>query len=399
MKILIVTPACHFTRPGGAQEDMYATIGLLQELGHTVGLYTLHGPQQAQETLDKIASRYAIKVMTFKPNLADWSAWIKSFVREYAFLDRAAYPFELLAKDSAFRDELANWDVVFPFCSYAWPVLRAGKEVGMKTVFRSHNYEPTFFWESLEWSQKFHPMNWLRRLAKRRAEGLAVKFGDVTASTRLREMAWYERRKPKTIFELTLTYLPPLVRGPRLQKTNGPLDIFYLGASYNVSFHRRGVEVLLEEIVPRLKQAAPGAFRVHICGGKLPERLKDLCDGTNAICEDYVPELEAFLDKMDLGVFPVLTGRSIKGKIFGSICRAFPTVIPKIGASGYPLIDGLHVLYAETAEDYVRQILSLRDETLRARLSAGAAEFACREFSHETVLGQLRSVLEKVSSV
>ncbi|MCK9361097.1 glycosyltransferase family 4 protein [Patescibacteria group bacterium] len=397
MKILVVTPACHFSRPGGAQEDMYATIALMQSLGHQVGLYTLHGPNQSEDRLETIRKTYGVPVFTYVPDLSDHGKWLKAVLKEPSLFDRAAYPFELMARAPGFRAELANWDVVFPFCSYAWPVLRAGKEVGIKTVFRSHNYEPTFFWEALETSQKLNPLNWMRRLAKRRAERLSVKYGDVTASTRLREMAWYEELKPKTIFELTLTYLPPLVRGPRPQKTEGPLDIFYLGASYNVSFHRRGVEVLLEEVVPKLKQVAPGAFRVHICGGKLPERLKALCDGTNAICEDYVPDLEAFLDKMDLGVFPVLTGRSIKGKVFGSICRAFPTVIPRIGASGYPLEDGKDVLYAETGDEYVDALLRLRDPALRATLSAGAAAVAEREFSHTAVRAQMERILNALN--
>lgn len=393
MKILVVTPACHFSRPGGAQEDMYATLALMQSLGHQVGLYTLHGPNQSEETLETIRKTHGVPVFTFVPDLSDHGKWLKAVLKEPSLFDRAAYPFELLARDPAFRTELKNWDVVFPFCSYAWPVLRAGKEVGIKTVFRSHNYEPTFFWEALELSQKFHPANWLRRLAKRRSERLSVKYGDVTASTRLREMAWYERLKPKTIYELTLTYLPPLVRGPRTQKREGPLDVFYLGASYNVSFHRRGVEVLLQEVVPILKREAPGAFRVHICGGKLPADLKAYCDGQTAICEDYVPDLEAFLNTMDIGAFPVLTGRSIKGKVFGSICRAFPTVIPRIGASGYPLEDGIHVLYAETGEEFANALLRLRDPALRAKLSAGASEFAEKEFSQTAVRSQMERIL------
>lgn len=397
MKILVVTPACHFSRPGGAQEDMYAAIALMQSMGHEVGLYTLHSPSQSEDMLETIRMKYGIPVFSFLPDLSDHARWIKNVLREPSLFDRAAYPFELMARNSAFRDELKRWDVVFPFCSYAWPVLRAGKRAGIKTVFRSHNYEPTFFWEALEPLQKLHPLNWLRRAAKRRSERLSVKYGDVTATTRLREIAWYESLKPNTIRELTLTYLPPLVRGPRPQKTAGPLDLFYLGASYNVSFHRRGVEVLLREVMPILRREAPGAFRLHVLGGKLPEALKALCDGTSAICEDYVPDLEAFLEKMDIGVFPVLTGRSIKGKVFGSICRAFPTVIPQIGASGYPLEDGKHVLYAETGEEFAAALLRLRDPELRAVLSAGAAEIAQREFSHAAVRKQMERVLEGVS--
>lgn len=396
-KVLVVTPACHFSNPGGVQEDVYATIRLLQTLGHDVALYTVDSPQQSQEILEHVRKTTAIDVRTFRPDLTRMGEWIAACLREPALFDRGAYPLKLLSENAAFREYAAGFDVVLAFCSYAWPVLKAGTEMGKKTILRSHNFESEFFWEALSIQERGNPANWLRRFAKYRGERLAVRYADVTGSLRFREMALYEKWKPGTIKDFTLAYLPPLVHGPRIQKTDGPLDIFYLGASYNVTFNRRGAEVMLRDIAPPVHLAAPGAFRFHICGGKLPEDLRALCDGKGTIYEGYVEHLEPFLEKMDAGVFPIFTKvRSVRGKIFGSICRAFPTILTRIGAGEYPFVDGRHVLYAETPEEFVTRILELRDAQLRKRLSEGAAEYSEREFSQTALLGQLRSMFRVI---
>ncbi len=398
MKILIVTPACHFGKIGGVQEDVYATITLIQSMGHEVAMYTVDSPQQSQEMLEYVRKTFGIEVKTFRPDLTKTGEWVQAFLREPSLFDRGAYPLELMSKDPAFREYTRGFDALMSLCSYSWPILKAGQELGVKTMLRSHNFEPGFFWDSIEFAGKFNPLNWLRRLAKYRSEYLGVIYSDAVGSLRFPELALYERWNPGAIREFTLAYLPPVVHGPREQKTEGPLDIFYLGASYNVSFNLRGAEALIRDIGPRVHAQAPGAFRFHICGGKLPAHLVAMCDGTSTIYEGYVEDLEGFLDKMDIGVFPVLTGRSTRGKIFGSICRAFPTIIPEIGASGFPLVEGEHVLYAETTDDFVRQILALRDKNVRTRLTTGSADFAEKNFSHAALTGQLQSMFDLFSA-
>ncbi len=391
MKVLVVTPACHFSNPGGVQEDVYATIGLLQTMGHEVALYTADSPQQSQDMLAHVGKTYGIDARLFRPPALKTGEWLMASRREPSLFDRAAYPLALLSESEDFRAYARGFDVVLAFCSYAWPVLKAAHDLGKKTILRSHNFESEFFWEGLTAKEKCHPLNWLRRLAKYRGERLAVRYADVVGTLRFRETALYEKWKPGAIKDFTLAYLPPIVHGPRRQKTEGPLDIFYLGASYNVTFNRRGAEVMLREIAPPVHLAAPGAFRFHICGGKLPDDLRALCDGKGTIYEGYVERLEPFLDRMDAGVFPIFTKvRSVRGKIFGSICRAFPTILTRIGAGEYPLVDGQHVLYAETPDEFVRQILALRDVGLRNRLSQEAAAYSQREFSQEALLSQLR---------
>lgn len=396
MNVLVVTPACHFAKTGAAQEDVYAIIRHLQELGHTVALYTIDSPAQSREMLDSICATHGIDVRRFAPDLSDAWKWIGAVFGEFEYFDRSAYVFGQLIQDEVFLRYLdeSRPDVIFSFCSYSWPVVELARARGIKSVFRSHNYEPSFFYESIEPLQKLNPVNWLRVLAKRRGERRAVEASGAVASLPFAEVTLYRHWKdPRRVVILTLTFLDTALRPPAVHIGKKPLDIFFLGASYNVPFHARGAKLLIADIAPKVIKQAPGSFRFHICGGKLPAELVKQCDGEQIIYEGYVEHLDAFLDQMDIGAFPVMTGKTIKGKIFHALCRAFPIVIPTIGKGGYDVRNGEEVLIADTAQAFVEAILSLQDETLRRRLVEGAHRFCQMHFTKERIHAVLRDVL------
>jgi glycosyltransferase involved in cell wall biosynthesis len=290
--------------------------------------------------------------------------------------------------------ELFKPDALVHFCSYSWPVARFAKSHGIPAVFRSHNYEPSFFWEELESVARWNPVNWIRYMAKRRGERNAVKCTSAVATIPFADIWRYRAWKPDGIFPLTLTYLPQSLRDPHMHEGKKPLDVFYLGASYRVSFHLRGAAMLVEDIAPRVLARAPGAFRFHICGAKLPQYLVEKCDGVNIIYEGYVPDLEKFLEGMDIGAFPVFTGKVMKGKVFESLARGFPIVIPRVCMAEYELAQGKEVLLAESVDEFVEAIVTLKSDEKRAALSRGAHAFATEHFSHETLTKSLSQALD-----
>lgn len=397
MKVLIVTPACHFAKAGAAQEDISAIIRHLREMGHVVALYTIDSPSQSRGTLEALRTAHGIEVRTFLPDLDNTTRWLMDVFREPAYVDRGSYVFGQLIEDPGFTQYVTavQPDILFSFCSYSWPVFAFAQRLGIKSIFRSHNFEPAFFFESLETLQKWNPMNWLRYLAKWRGERLATVLSGSVAPLPFAEVALYRKwRHGHAVFILTLAFLDRLLRAPVVHTGKRPLDVFFLGASYNVVFHARGARMLITDIAPKILARAPGAFRFHICGGKLPADLVTRCDGTQVIYEGYVDDLDAFLDGMDIGAFPVMTGKTIKGKIFHSLCRSFPVVIPSIGMGGYALHDGEEALIADTADAFVESVLSLQDDRKRQKLAEGAHQFCRDHFTKDRIQESLRSALE-----
>lgn len=391
--IVVVTPACHFSVQGAAQHDIYAAIELLQRHGYKVALYTIDSDKQGQTVLAQVGERYNIVVKKFRPN-SSFIKRVRQVLRDPALFDGSASVFDELVHDPDFQTFIQTEKpaCLWSFCSYSYPVFTYGKRHGIPTIFRSHNYESSFFWEELSPLKKTNPLNWLRYGAKHSAERRSVERATTVATLPFADVSRYEQWRKKGVVRLTLLFLPPLVSPPRIAKEKTTLDVFYLGASYNVAFHRRGAAVLIRKIAPALEKAAPGVFKIHICGGKLPKDLAAACV-VNCVYEGYVPDLNAFLADMDAAAFPVFTGRTMKGKVFESLARAFPIVMASNCLGNYALVNGQEVLLAETVSQFVEKLLAVRDAKLRNALSTGASAFAERELSFTAIEKGLIEVL------
>ena len=126
----------------------------------------------------------------------------------------------------------------------------------------------------------------------------------------------------------------------------------------------------------------------------MPKYLVDKCKG-NVIYEGYVQDLDLFLEEMDAGVFPVMTGKTMKGKVFDSLARSFPIVISKNCLGGYRMVDGEGVFIADSVDEFVNKILLLLDPEVRKKLAWGARNFSLNNFSEEKIL----SVMDEVLSI
>lgn len=393
MKVLVITPACHGKNIGAVQKDIYGTIRLLKALGHTVALYTIKNRHRDASVLERVSKECGIPVRFFEPDPSLFLRLRDTVLRSPLFFDGASHVFGQMVRDAAFTDYVRTYapDTIMSFISDSWPVLKWAREKGIHTVLRSHNFESSFFWEALSAAGKWNPLNWLRRSVKYCAEKRAVRTAGAVGTLPFVQVGTYRKWKPAGVEILTLAFLSESLRGAHLNPEKEKLDVFYLGANYSVIFHLRGAELLIKEIAPLVLAEAPGRFTFHICGAKLPPSLIEKCTG-GVIYEGYVPDLEAFLARMDIGVFPVETGKTMKGKVFESIARAYPIVMSPNCLGNYELTDGKEVLLARNPKEFSEKILSLENRTVRGRLARGAEEFSRRNFGEEaikTVLGGL----------
>jgi O-antigen biosynthesis protein len=83
----------------------------------------------------------------------------------------------------------------------------------------------------------------------------------------------------------------------------------------------------------------------------------------------YVPDLTPYFDSALVFVAPLRFGAGMKGKVGQSLVHGLPVVSTAIGAEGMSLVDGEHLLMAETAEEFAEAVLSLlEDDGLWGRL-------------------------------
>lgn len=384
MKILVVTPACHFPSRGAVQQDIYAMLSFFKKMGHDVAVFSLDQPGQDPTVVQSIRDDYGVDVKVYLPALK-FLSWLKTVLLQPIFFDRSAYAFHELANAPMFQNYLNEYkpDCLLSIGNYSWPLFAERKKRNIHFIIRSHNFELLHYWEELTAKEKCNPANWLRFLAKWGTEQRSVKVADKIAAISPRETNQYNEWEAGKAALLPLVSLIKFTAYHKVNQDKKPLDLFFLGATYNVPFHRRGAEILITEIAQDIARRAPGEFRFHVCGGKLPVDLVKACNGEEVIYEGFVPDLEKFFSAMDAGVFPVWSGRGMKQKIFESIARGFPIVVPKISLGEYPLVHNESALIAGRSEEMIEMILQLRDPKVRERLSNGATEFSREWFGEE----------------
>lgn len=98
------------------------------------------------------------------------------------------------------------------------------------------------------------------------------------------------------------------------------------------------VQHIVADILPKLSQQAGFPFVILICGGNLPEHLRQAIAATNGkvIYTGFVASIEDYLLGSDMFINPVMTGGGIKTKLVEAIAYGLTAISCESGATGVP---------------------------------------------------------------
>jgi hypothetical protein len=393
MRILVVNPALvRLNSLGACEQDRMQNVVDLTRLGHEVHLLTGFMPYQKPEEVALYYDQQGIRA-TVVPVVKPTMSW-RRFMR-LAYLDGAAWQYAnprfLRAVEQMVNEQKPH--LVWCHASYNWGAARLAHQHGVKTVIRSVNYEP----EQLLYERGDSLFNRARYFAKTHGERNVLRYASVTAVITPDEQRIYQQLNPRAAVKLLpLRALPRLLRPPRSVQAGRPLRVFFMAASYSVTHNAAALRFVVEAVVPRARQVAPGDFEFHIMGSKVPQTILDQA-APDLIFDGYVPAIDAHLEVMDIALAPSLSGAGMQQKVFEPLCRAFPTITHQRALAGYPFEADTHLLIAGSSEDYVRQLLRLRDPILRAQLSAQVAQRAASLFSPARYDGDVQAILQAVN--
>ena len=137
----------------------------------------------------------------------------------------------------------------------------------------------------------------------------------------------------------------------------------------------------LIEIGYKIKTMIP-ELNIYIIGNQPSEELKKEQNEFVHIT-GFVEDVDEYLLKAQVAVFPLTLGAGIKVKVLRSLALGIPVITGKVGAEG---IDesGEVISLAETDEEYIGNILRLiKDEKRCLELSRLSQEYIKRNFSWE----------------
>ena len=374
-KILIISPKFPIPTTGACEQERLAGFLQLQRLGFEVRVVAKVFNWQDKEAIYRWCQEHDIKV-----DLLDYEFRRRWSLNPF-YWDGAANEYASEATQQLVGRVVRSYQPDIAWCdySYLWPLYHLFKANDIPVITRSINFEATHFLQEDGISFK----NILKFPPKVISEWLTIKKSDYFFTITPHEERLYKRLGARNVATLPLRSLPDLLKTKREIRETNQLHLFFMGASYNVHHNRQAAEFVIKDIAPEVERRAPSRFFFHILGKKLPKDLSALCYG-NIKEEGFVADLNEFLDKeVDAAVIPSLMGAGMQQKIFEPLVRGIPSVVSPRGLAGYPYRHGEHVLFAKSKDEFVEQILRLKDIGLRRSLSEKALQLSRELFFQE----------------
>jgi glycosyltransferase involved in cell wall biosynthesis len=174
-------------------------------------------------------------------------------------------------------------------------------------------------------------------------------------------------------------------------------NLLFVG-HYSHSPNEDAVSYFVKEIFPLIRQDIPGVV-FYMVGSNITETVKSLAS-RDVVAVGYVPDLMPYLEGCRVFVAPLRYGAGIKGKIAQSMGFGLPVVTTSIGAEGMNLIDGEHVLIADSPAAFARAVVRLyTDDLLWERTSLNALLHIQTHFSKAVIQKKLAQIFAAESRV
>jgi len=160
-----------------------------------------------------------------------------------------------------------------------------------------------------------------------------------------------------------------------LPASSGPRDLVSFVGSMDWRPNADAAVVLAREIWPRVRQASPG-LRLALIGRRPPAQVRDL-GAPDIEVTGRVDDVAPWLARSFATAMPLRAGSGTRLKVLEAAAARVPIVATRLAAEGLPFQDGVHLLRAETTEEFVAALLRLRREpALAARLTEAGWQVA-----------------------
>jgi glycosyltransferase involved in cell wall biosynthesis len=149
--------------------------------------------------------------------------------------------------------------------------------------------------------------------------------------------------------------------------------------------NREAVRFFLKEIWPKL-QDREGERPVTFLGKNPPRELLEAAKGSSIRAPGFVDDVRPYLDEAGIYICPIRDGGGTRLKILDALAMAKPLVATGLAVEGLDLVEEVHYLRAETADDFVGQIRRLEnDPDLGLSLAAEGQRHVQERFSWDVI--------------
>jgi glycosyltransferase involved in cell wall biosynthesis len=180
---------------------------------------------------------------------------------------------------------------------------------------------------------------------------------------------------------------------PGLAQSQPNRLVFNGALTYDANYD--AMQFFLAEIHPRIRQGAPGVS-LAITGSTVGADLGGLNLDDSVHLTGYVPDVRIPVAEATVCVVPIRQGGGTRLKILEAMALGTPVVATSKGAEGLEVIDGEHLLLADTPQAFADATLRLLgDPALRARLVASARRLVEARYDWTQIGGRFVALVEE----
>lgn len=178
------------------------------------------------------------------------------------------------------------------------------------------------------------------------------------------------------------------------QRSPEPGALVYNGA-VTYSANLDAVRYFASEVYPVLRALVPNAI-LRVTGSTEGVDLSGISDCPGIEFTGYVEDIRTILDRSAACVVPLRQGGGSRLKILEAMAAGVPVVSTSVGVEGLDVVDGQHLLVADSPEEFARSVHSvLTRPELASELACEAKRFV-RDRYDWSVVG--RSLFDVVDS-
>lgn len=239
----------------------------------------------------------------------------------------------------------------------------------------------------------------LSGLAKEREERLWVDLCDITTAVSEVDADYYRSiaRLPDRVqvFSNVIdidSYRQAPPPPPNLQR-----PAIYLAGTFG-HYHSpmdMAARWVLEEVLPLVRQSIPD-LHFYIVGKASDKQFGHIRDPRITVT-GTLPSVLPYLCNIDVALVPLHFESGTRFKILEAGACGIPLVSTTLGAEGLPVIDGKHLLIADSASDFASAIIRLlNDRQLASSLAANCRELVEQHYSIDSLALQARAILQRL---
>ncbi len=272
-------------------------------------------------------------------------------------------------------------------CDFLFPALSIPREMPAPTVLFQHNVEARIWRRHAETSTGIR--RWFfehehRKMQKAEA-ALSHRFDGVIAVS---ESDADEMRNDYGLPRVGVveTGVDTEFFRPNPLSVRTPAEIMFLG-SMDWMPNADGVLWFAREVLPLVRRRIP-AVRFTIVGRSPTDAVRALA-GPGVEVTGTVPDVRPFLARAAMMVVPLRIGGGTRIKLFEAMAAEVPCVSTTIGAEGLPVVDGAHLVLADSPAAFAQRVIEMLEQPEQARaMGRRAADLVRSRFDWSRIAEQ-----------